>query len=225
MSRADTRNTLWTAGLLPALIAVAFAVKVVLMLGHEGDGAQAYAAERFGQAREDYSANRRLNVIERWVAPFDAGVSAFRDGDPDGAVDLYLEALTVVPEEHACMVRINLALAYEALGDRAAADGDPEAAVRHWLAGIATLEEGGCTDDAGSEELTDDAVAVDERLRSKLPPQEQPGPPPEDPPPPPPEPDSPQEQELEQRNSRGEDLRRETEEFEDYSDLKPDYAW
>jgi len=222
-----TRNTLWLAGLLPALLVVAFALKVFLMLGHQSAGADAYAAEQHAEAADSYGANRRLNLVERWVAPFDTGVATFLDGDAAGAVPLYQEALTVVPEEHACKVHINLALAYEALGDAAMEQQDTEGAVQQWQAGIATLAEGDCPLNAGTEKLTEDAVTVDQRLRDKLPDDQQPppDPPPSEPPPPSEEPKSPQEQQLEERNDRGRELRQENEQYQDYDELQPDYAW
>ncbi|WP_028660530.1 hypothetical protein [Nocardioides insulae] len=219
-----TRSTLLLAGLLPALILLAFAAKVGLMLGNQSSGDRAYAAGDFPAALEDYDANRRLNVLERWIAPFDAGVAAFRTGDHQGAVARYREALTVVPEDRECVVRINLALAFEALGDDAARSGDRAAAEQHWQAGVNALAEGGCPQDAGSEELTEDSGSVDQRLREKLPPTGQRQPPPLSDPPPP-EDETPQEELLEERNERGYQERRDNQQWLDDQRGDPEYSW
>ncbi|KAA1425944.1 hypothetical protein [Nocardioides antri] len=167
-TRARLRMVLVLAGLLPALVALAFAVKVMTMLSHDGDGRTQFDAGDFVAAADEFAANGSLNWFETWIASFDEGASRHADGDLEGAIDLYVRALEDVPVEEECTVRINEALAHETLGDLAAEEGDADQATRHWQAGIDTLAEGDCpTDAGGGEAQTEDAATVDQRLRAK----------------------------------------------------------
>lgn len=168
MTRARLRTVLVLAGLLPAVVALAFAVKVMTMLSHDGDGRGRFADGDFVAAADEFAANGSLNWFESWIAAFDEGAARHADGDLEEALGLYDRALDDVPAEHECTVRINEALAQETLGDQAAEDGDADEATGHWQAGIDTLAEGDCpTDAGGGEEQTEDAAVVDQRLRDK----------------------------------------------------------
>lgn len=168
MSRARLRLTLALAGLLPALLALAFAVKVMTMLSHDGDGRGQFDDGDYAAAAEEFAANETLNWFEPWIAAFDEGAARHADGDLVAALARYGQALEDVPAEHECTVRINAALALESLGDAAAAAGDADEAAGHWQAGLDALAEGECPTDApGGEAQTDDAAAVDQRLREK----------------------------------------------------------
>lgn len=168
------RGALVVAGILPSSLVLAFTAKVVLMVVHEQSGLDRFGAGEFGAAAEEFAANRSLNLFEPWIAPFDEGAALHADGELDAAVDRYHEALVVVPAEEECTVRINLALAHEALGD-AARKQRPRVAHRHWRTGVLVLAEGGCPQRSGrGEEQTADAGALDERLRAKLQPPGQP---------------------------------------------------
>ncbi len=174
MTRARLRLVLVLAGILPALVALAFAIKVLTMLSHDRDGRGGFDDNSFLVAADEFSDNRTLNWFEPWIAAFDEGAARHADGDLDGALALYATALADVPPEEECTVRINEALAHETLGDAALEAGDADEAAGHWQAGIDTLAEGSCPTDSGrGEDQTADAAAVDKRLREKLQQQEQ----------------------------------------------------
>ena len=169
MTRARVRLVLALAGLLPLLVALAFAGKVVLMLSHDRDGRGGFADGDYRAAVGEFSANDTLNWFEPWVSAFDEGAARHADGDLDGALERYAKALEDVPRREECTVRINAALAHESLGDQASDAGDADQARAQWQAGIDVLAEGGCPTDSGrGQQQTDDAAAVDKRLRDKL---------------------------------------------------------
>jgi len=162
------------AGILPALVALVFAVKVVTMLSHDRDGRSAFDDASFSTSADEFAANGSLNWFEPWITAFDEGAARHADGDLEDALERYALALEDVPGEEECTVRINEALAHESLGDTAAQDGDADEATGHWQAGIDTLAEGGCPTDAGrGESQTAEAAAVDQRLRDRLQQQQQ----------------------------------------------------
>lgn len=243
--RSRLRRRLLLAGLAPALVGVLFAGKLTLMLEGNQAGRTAYQEQDFEVARDAFAGNDRLNLFEPWVARFNEGDARNRALDLPGAIARFEAALTDVPHEHECTVRINLALTHEAVGDAAAAGtpaggngpavaGDRAAAIESWQAGRDALAAGQCsTDSGGGPEQTTIAKTVDDRLRDKIeqdPPPEQPPdepPPPDQPPPPPPDEQDDRVQELEQRNGDGEEYRDEVQDLEEnpYDNWSNDYQW
>lgn len=150
-------------GLLPLLLALAFAAKVAVMLVHDDAGRTAYAAEGYADARGSFAANATLNHLEPWVSPYDEGTARYRLGDFAGAVGAFTTALATVPPEEECRVRINLGLAHESVGDAAVAGGDREAARRSWRAGARALADGGCLELTPAQEAQEAQDAEDAR--------------------------------------------------------------
>ncbi len=169
MSRPQLRMILVLAGILPALVAVAFAGKVITMLSHDRDGRSQFDDTEYVAAAREFSDNGSINWFESWIAAFDEGAARHADDDLEGALALYTVALEDVPAEEECTVRINAALAHETLGDAAFEADEAEQATAQWQAGTAVLAEGDCPTDAGrGQEQTEHAAAVDRRLRDKL---------------------------------------------------------
>ena len=174
MTRTRLRMVLVLAGILPALVALLFAVKVVAMLSHDRDGRSQFDDADYLGAADDFSANGSVNWFEPWISAFDEGAARHADGALEGALERYAAALEDVPVEEECTVRINIALAEETLGDTALEEGDADEATGWWQAGIDALAEGGCPTDSGrGPDQTADAAAVDQRLRDKLQQQQQ----------------------------------------------------
>jgi tetratricopeptide (TPR) repeat protein len=170
MTRDRVRRLLLVGGLLPLLLALVLTVLVgrMALLQHRAN--TAYAEGRFPDAAHAYRGAGRFTPFEDWIAAFDAGAARHAGGDYAAAVEDYRAALASgVPRREECTVRINLALADEAIGDAAAKADKLDDADEAYRSGIAALEDGGCPHDAGrGEQQTKDAKAVDERLRRKL---------------------------------------------------------
>lgn len=224
--RARLRRVLLLAGLLPALLVAAYAVKVGLMLHDNAAGRDAFVRGDTDGAAAEFAGTRSLNWFEPWIAPFDEGASWHVEGDYAAAVASYLTALEHVPRREECTVRINLALAYEAIGDEAQQSGAASRAAEAWQAGIDALAAGKCPTEAGrGAEQQADAGAVDERLRAKLKqnqqqpqpePQQQPEDKPKDQP-------DPKRERLQDNNQRGLGQRHEDQDlYQDDDVTKPD---
>jgi len=198
-----------------------------VMNHHDSAGQDAWDQRQGAAALEQYAANRSVNVMERWLAPYDAGDAAFLLTDYPRAITYYTEALDTVPHEHECTVRINLALADEKIGDAASSAGDRDGAEAAWKDGIATLDGGKCPTDAGQgERQSKDAATVKKRLEDKLktPPQQsqqqqdqqQPQ-------------QSPEEKDklkkLDKNNDEGRNDRDQSQDDDDYDDFGYDYQW
>lgn len=209
-SKRRMRVILVLAGVLPALLAFGLLLKVGVMMTHDDNGRDAFDDDDFAAAAEEFAANGTLNWFEPWISPFDEGAALHADEEYDAAIERYRDALESVPDAEECTVRINQALAHEALGDAAIeTPPDSEEATAQWQAGIDVLAEGECPDDSGrGEEQTEQAETVDERLREKLEQEEQRQQQ---------DPDqngqgkqkTPQEKDLDDRNKQGQDRREE----------------
>ena len=229
--RATRRNQLFLWGLLPALVLLLLAGKAGLMLRADAAGRAAYASGEYGAAHDRFDANRSLNVLEPWKAPFNAGTALYREAEHEGAVAAFEAALDAGPGEDECTVRINLALTHEAIGD-AAAEADEEPAARDaWTAGREVLAAGDCPTDAGrGPEQSAVAATVDARLADKLgdPPPEQQTEKEEEKDQQQPDPEQQKKQkQVEERNKQAREGRQENEDLEDYpvEEWSEDYQW
>lgn len=233
--RARLRRALLVGGLLPALLVLGYVVKVGLMLQHNAAGRDAFELGDYDGSAAEFFETRDLNWFEPWIAPFDEGTGYHGDGLYDRAIDAYEDALEDVPQGDECTVRINLALAHEAVGDQRQTDEDLDGAIESWQAGIDVLAAGACPTDSGrGQEQSDDAAEVDRRLRDKVqqgkqqqdqeaPPQQQSQQPeggqPDD------QGEDPREQRLERNNEQGRDRRNDEQRLYDDQDYTRPESW
>ncbi|GAB3863905.1 hypothetical protein GCM10028801_32320 [Nocardioides maradonensis] len=169
MTRDRLKTVLLLAGILPALAALLFAAMVLRFLAVQHSGNNAYDDGHYLDAAGHYRSAGHLNPFQDWLAAFDAGAARHVDGEYDAAIRAYREALGLgVPHQDECTVRINLALAEEAIGDAATRAKRLDAANDAYRAGISALEDGHCPIDSGrGAQQTKDAKAVDDRLHKK----------------------------------------------------------
>jgi tetratricopeptide (TPR) repeat protein len=172
-TRNELRRRLYVVAILPSLLLLLLSTRIVVLLVQESRGLESYAAGRYAESRDQFAANRILNPVERWVAPFNEGDARYRQEDFAGAVEAFALSLQLAPLERECDVRINLALSHEAIGDRALQSGTRLEAEDAWGEGRAVLA--GCLelvddDPAAIQERRDGVVArkVDARLLRKL---------------------------------------------------------
>lgn len=225
------RRVLLLAGILPALLVLALTGKVALMLHNNAEGRDAFDGDDYDTAISEFTGNQRLNWFERWVTAFNEGASLHADGAWPDAITAYEKALEDVPRRDECTVRINLALVHEAVGDALQEDGDTDEAIIAWQAGVDVLAAGDCPSDAGrGEKQTDDAAALDERLRNKVEQNQPQDPTPQTPQNPDGEdgkddgPKDPRQERLERNNQDGLEQRREDQELYDDDYARPN-SW
>lgn len=123
------RLLVWSAA--PACLVVAAAAKLLSLGLLSGQASAAFAAADADAARSAAGWLLPLNIVEPHKAPFAAGDADVLDGDFRSARGHFAEALTLVAPDalpDACMVRVNLVLATERLGDETADAGDPASA-------------------------------------------------------------------------------------------------
>ncbi|WP_181312273.1 hypothetical protein [Nocardioides campestrisoli] len=156
-SRRGARRAGLAAITLLATVATYLAVLATsVVLGdrawRQGDHA---AAERwFGVAD-------RIDVVERWKAPYDLGVAVFSQRRWLESAELFARARAHVPEHSLCRVVLNEALALEVLGDELDEATDAVGAKARWAQAQQLLAEArGCS--ADGEEDPGEAHAEDE---------------------------------------------------------------
>ncbi|WP_193605934.1 hypothetical protein [Nocardioides dongkuii] len=176
--RTRVRNRLYLIGLLPAVLMLAVSGRVGVLLVQQSSGLSGFEDKQYAEARDDFRANQAVAPFERWVAPFNEGAAEHREKDWPGAIASYEDALAHAPQEWECVVRNNLALAHEAVGDAAlkrAGRSDAEAA---WSLGRTALvdcreEDPQLEDRAGRDVRQQErdrkvAAKIDRRLADKL---------------------------------------------------------
>lgn len=170
LDRHSWRRVLLIAGVVPLVLALAYTAMVVRVLAIQHSGNVAYAGQRYLDAAGSYRSAGHWNPFENWIAAFDAGAARHAQGQLHSAIRAYQAALDFgVPHRDDCTVRINLALAHEALGDQATRQHRINEADDEYGAGIDALEVGHCPTDSGQGPWqTRDAKRVDDRLHKKL---------------------------------------------------------
>jgi hypothetical protein len=173
--RAAARRRLLAWSAVPVLLVLCLAAKL-LSLGLLGArAADAYAATDAGSVRAAAEGLQPANIIEPHKAPFAAGGADVLAGDFGAARLRFEEALHLVPaakaeRADACVIRVNLVLAIESLGDQKFDAEDPDAAAglfEEALAVVAAAPEGCFAGGlpAGTAERLAEAEA---RLQEKL---------------------------------------------------------
>ena len=162
------RLLVWSA--LPVLLVLCFAAKL-LSLGILAD--RAAAGFSAGDAAAVDAAARGLgfaNVVEPHKAPFAAGDASVAEEDYATARTQFEQALSMVPAGSGdrCIIRVNLVLAIERLGDQRQQAGDPASAVLLFQEALATAGQAPEACGAGNPDTGGRFADAKERLESKL---------------------------------------------------------
>lgn len=158
--RIARRNQLFAFGIVPTVVVLLLALDVGLQFKANHDGRAAYDHKEYADAEQTFLDAAGVDLPESWVQPFNAGAAAYQDGQYDDAVAHFDSALADAPDDRECIVRVNLALTHEALGDQLRRQGSRRKSVEEFGEGRTTLEGSGCADD--------DAQSVDRRLAAKI---------------------------------------------------------
>lgn len=144
------RLLLWSA--LPAAVVLCLSAKL-LSLGILAEAAdRGFAAGDAGAVADAAAGLDIANFIEPHKAPFAAGDSLVLAGDFAGARRQFEEALPLAGATDGCIIRVNLVLSIEHLGDGRAAAADTTAAARLFAEGLAVVDSApeGCFTAGGS---------------------------------------------------------------------------
>lgn len=175
VDRRTARRRLLAWSAVPVILMVCVAAKL-LSLGLLGErAAGAYEANDAGSVRSAAEALHVVNLIEPHKAPFAAGDADVLAGDFAAARLRFKEALGLVPLGQSgsageCVIRVNLVLAIERLGDEKLGAEDPAAAAALFeeaLAAVAAAPDR-CLSDRLPAGTGDRLAGAEARLQEKL---------------------------------------------------------
>ncbi len=131
-ARLRRRLLLGSAPVVAAVLIVAAKLASVSVVGESV--VTDYAHRDTSGLSDDVAILRQLNVIEPARTSYAAGTLAVLENRLHDADREFGQALARTAPDQSCLVRVNLELVRETLGDRAAASADPDAAARQYTA-------------------------------------------------------------------------------------------
>lgn len=140
------RRLIW-ASVLPALVLIVLAIRLLTLPVHMGQAQDAHSTD---DGKGMVSAADKLdvlNIVERWRAPFVEGTGKSVSGDlTGGRSDLELALERTSDPQDDCTVRTNLVITISQQADQAEKDGDEKRKVKLAKEGLALIKEGpkGC---------------------------------------------------------------------------------
>jgi hypothetical protein len=170
--RKMLRRRLLVFSLLPALLVLGIAAKLVTMVAY-GESARSdfLRYDSYGLGR-DVRKLKSFNVIDSYKAYFAEGDRYLLEGKLADAESEFKEALARVDQDESCPVRINLAVVLEALGDLKNADKHRDLAKPLWEEALKVVKEApaGCFDTTTepNEEQRKHRNDTEKRLQDKL---------------------------------------------------------
>jgi tetratricopeptide (TPR) repeat protein len=174
MRRRRKRLVWWSLPVV--LLALATSLKLASLSLTAQDAIDAAETTRFDESIAASDSLMTLNWFEPWVAYYDRGTASALAQEYNDATDDLSVALELAPADRSCDVRVNLALAWEELGDIYAEGGYLRGATLLYDTALAVIrggEEDGCfrgeTEDESTpqEEPSDDSgTDAGERLEN-----------------------------------------------------------
>ncbi|MDQ0678165.1 hypothetical protein QFZ30_001547 [Arthrobacter pascens] len=158
---------LWSA--LPVLLVLCFSAKMLSLGIFAGQAARAFDAQDAGAAESASAGLRAANFIETHKAAFAEGDSLVLAADFAGARQRFEQALALTGPKDECVIRVNLVLSIERLGDARLQAEDPTAAGRLFAEGLAAVGAApqGCFA-SGGQETGEKLKQAEARLQQKF---------------------------------------------------------
>ncbi|MGI8647377.1 MAG: tetratricopeptide repeat protein [Mycobacteriales bacterium] len=143
-SRRSRRRLLlaWSAPV--ALIVLALAVRMVGMTIVNDHAIDAFGNGRYGPSSTGFERLQTANVLERWVAPFNRGDSLYEQKRYGQAAEEFRRALGLASADRSCMVRVNLVLTIESIGDAKLAAKSLQDAVHSYQSALSIVDAASC---------------------------------------------------------------------------------
>ncbi|WP_418058815.1 hypothetical protein [Pimelobacter simplex] len=150
LARARRRSVVLTAFVV-VLVLGAIALKVTSQQVAQALGDRAWRAGDPAAAERSFEISGRLNLVQRWIAPYNRGVAAYGQRRWGDAAGWFEQALDLAPESARCRVALNWSWTLEEAGDELAAAGDRTGAAGRWNEALVVLDRAvGCAEGAAS---------------------------------------------------------------------------
>ncbi|MFP5312152.1 MAG: hypothetical protein ACLGH7_07050 [Actinomycetes bacterium] len=172
MNASFRRRRLLLWSVLPVLLALLVAAKLLSLGILAGQAASGYSARNAAAVDAAAAGLGVANLVEPHKAPFAAGDAAVLAGDYPAARALFEQALRQAPagSRDECLIRVNLLLVTERLGDQRLEAGDPASAAALFKDALATAEQApeGCLSADPGDGADRRLAEARERLDNKL---------------------------------------------------------
>jgi len=170
--RKVLRRKLLVISVLPALLVLGIAVKLVTMVAYGQSAKSDYAAyDSYGMAG-DVRKLKSFNVIDSYKAYFADGDRLLLEGKLTDAEGEFKKALALVDQAESCPVRVNLAVVLEARGDVKNSEKHRDQAKPLWQEALTVVQQApaGCFDASTEpdEEQRKHRNETAKRLQDKL---------------------------------------------------------
>lgn len=161
MTRRRLRAVLLIAMTPVAIVGIVAAVWLIRPVLVEGGAIAAYEGGLYGSSEDSSSQLVDQFIVEPWIPYFDRGDALIGQQDYIRATDDFEKALALAPADRECMVRVNLARTWEALGDEYEAGGFHEGAAKLYAAGkqVLAAAQGRCDDDPETQQTQQELEA------------------------------------------------------------------
>lgn len=126
----------------------------------------AYDSGRYESSAEQWRSMQNETIIEPYIPWFNRGDASAAQEKYTDAIDDFERALDLAPAEKKCEVRVNLALAWEKLGDIYAAGGYFQGAVLLYQAAEAVIAAG--PECQPPDKAGEDLQQADQRVKEKI---------------------------------------------------------
>ena len=160
---------------MPVFLVLCVAAKLLSLGLLGGQAASAFESADPGSVRAAAEVLQLANIVEPHKAPFAAGDANVLDGNFAAARLRFEEALRLVPpvqsaSAEACVIRVNLVLAIEQLGDQKLQAGEPAPAAGLFVDALAAVEAApeGCFAEGLPAATGDKLAGAEARLQDKL---------------------------------------------------------
>lgn len=171
-SRKVLRRRLIVFSILPAVLLVGIAVKLITMVVYGSSARSDYLAYNSYGLADDVRTLKSLNVIDSYKPYFADGDRYVLEGKLAEAESEFKKSLSLVSQARSCPVRINLEVVLETLGDLKNADKHRDEAKSLWTEALKVTQEapGGCFDTTTEpdEERRKHLNETEQRLQDKL---------------------------------------------------------
>jgi tetratricopeptide (TPR) repeat protein len=218
----DHRRRVIATAVVAVLLLGAVALKITVMQVGQRLGERDWRSGDPRAAQGWFGWTARINLVERWIAPYNQGVAAHAQRRWDEAAERFERSYDLAPDTAHCRVALNWAWTLEAAGDELDAAGDPQTAALRWSAAKTVLDRAGeCDENDAAQQPSEPEPPTpqqqpnqtQQRLDQKLETDERP--PPEKPQPPDPD------QQAEQLAERNRDGARDKQRSEDQREGEP----
>lgn len=159
-TRGPRRRRAVLAAVIGSLLLATVVAKAATALVGQNLGERAWRHGDHVAAERWFALASHVNLVERWISPYNLGVVAWSRGEWQDAADLFGDAAEVAPAHAMCRVLLNQSLSLESLGDAQTQQNDEPGAARTYRLAQSVLSRAeGCSASSAQAETPEESPA------------------------------------------------------------------